>query len=135
MSDQLERKYGKIPPEVRELVKGLDEMLRKLATEKRNIEANIYVTKDRIAHLLTDIRPGDLVKHDSSAGQKLRHEDGCVYMVSRVYLGYAGAEFEGRKIKKDGTPGQHAVRLYTGLYGELVKVGRYRERKVRPCSK
>lgn len=124
-SDSVEWAYGKyagVPPKVRGLVEGLDEALRKLAVEKKNIEDRISATKDEIAYLLTDIRPGDLVKHGSRRGN-LKHQEGCVYVVSRVYLEFDRVEFEGRKIKKDGTPGQHATRLYTGLYGELVKVG------------
>lgn len=134
MSDELRYEYGEIPAKNRKAVEALH---AEVVIIKRNIAAckkALEGVQNEIAHLLTDIRPRDLVKHNADTKTLRKSEVDAVYLIVEIALGFSGVQFYGRKMRKDGTPSDRVTQLYTGLHGKLTKVGRYRRGRTLVCT-
>lgn len=129
MKREMEFLYGKIPAENRAKVEKLHTLIQGWEEKKNEAFKSIHLLQGTIARLLTDIRPGDLVKHDAEAKYLRKAEVDKHYLVTSVSLGYSGLKFMGRKIKKDGQPTDRDTELYVGIDGRLIKIGRYRRRR------
>lgn len=134
MRDMLKYEYGRIPEKNRKAIEELHEQVEKIKFDISNSKAELDIVKDEIVLLLTDIRVGDLVKHDKTTKIMRRSEVDAVYLIAEMALDFSGVQFYGRKLRKDGTPADRVTRLYTGLDGELVKVGRRRRGRTLVCT-
>ncbi len=124
MKDKLLYEYGKIPEKNRKAIEELQERVEKLKSDISNSKAELDIVKGEMVLLLTDIRVGDLVKHDKATKSMGHSGEDSVYLVAEMALEFSGLQFYGRKLRKDGVPTERVTRLYTGLDGELIKVGR-----------